>query len=122
MVVVVRPGRRRPLQRVSAGCSPLLQVVEPKGQGGTVFQGGGRVDEGVGQELAGLLQVMAMLNCVGQDARQQAHILALRLNITRSEQGKMSEDERDNALLGLALPLADHSCGRTQNSFSTKNQ
>lgn len=93
VMVVVRARRRGPFQRVSPGCSPFLQVVEPERQGGTVFQGGGGVNEGVGQELARLLQVVAVLDGVGQDAWQQAHVLALGLHVAGFEQREMGEDE-----------------------------
>lgn len=108
MVVVVGPSRGRPLQRVAPGRRPLLQVVEPERQGGAVLQGGGGVDERVGEQLAGLLQVAAVLDGVGQDAWQQAHVLALGLNVSGFEQRQVGEYEGDDALLGLALPLTDH--------------
>lgn len=108
MVVVVRPSGGRPLQRVSPRRRPFLQVVEPERQGGAVLQGGGGVDESVREELAGLLQVAAVLDGVGQDARQQAHVLAFGFHIPRFEQRQVGEYEGDDALLGLALPLADH--------------
>lgn len=72
------------------------------------------MDEGVGQELARLLQVTAMLDGVGQDAWQQPHVLALGFNVARFEQREMGEDKRDDALLRLSLPLADHPCRRRQ--------
>ncbi|KAG7242689.1 hypothetical protein INR49_020062 [Caranx melampygus] len=66
-------------------------IIRPaqKRQGSTIFQGGGGVDEGIGQELSRLLQVVAMLNGMGQDAWQQAHILTLGFNIARFEQREM---------------------------------
>ena len=67
------------------------------------------MDEGVGQELAGLLQVAAMLDGVGQDAWQQAHVLALGFDVAWFEQREVGEDERDDTLLRLSLPLANHS-------------
>lgn len=70
------------------------------------------MDECVGKELARLLQVVAMFDGVGQDAWQQAHILALGFNITGFEEWEMGKDKRDDTLLRLALPLADHSCPR----------
>lgn len=75
------------------------------------------MDEGVGQELAGLLQVVAVLDGVGQDAWQQAHVLALGFDVARFEQREVGEDERDDALLRLTLPLADHPCGGGKTSF-----
>lgn len=108
MVVVVWPSRRRPLQRVPPRRRPFLQVVEPKRQGRAVLQGGGGVDESVGQELAGLLQVVAVLDGVGQDARQQAHVLAFGFHVAWFEQRQVGEHEGDDSLLGLALPLTDH--------------
>lgn len=107
-LVVVWPSRRRPLQRVPPRCRPFLQVVKPKRQGRAVLQGGGGVDESVGQELAGLLQVMAVLDGVGQDARQQAHVLAFGFDVPWFEQRQVGEHEGDDSLLGLALPLTDH--------------
>lgn len=115
--MVVRPGGGRPLQGVPACRRPLLQVVEPERKGGAVLQRGGRVDEGVGEQLAGLLQVVAVLDGVGQDARQQAHVLTLGFHVARFEQGKVGEHEGDDSLLGLGLPLADHSWKDT----TTKN-
>lgn len=41
------------------------------------------MDEGVGEQLAGLLQVVAVLDGVGQDTRQQAHVLTLGFHIAR---------------------------------------
>lgn len=64
--------------------------------------------EGVGQQLAGLLQVVAVLDGVGQDTRQQAHVLALGLDVSWFEQWQVGEHEGDDALLGLTLPLTDH--------------
>lgn len=106
-MVVVWSGRRWPFQGVSSGGGPLLQVVEPESQGGTVLQGSGGVDEGIGQELARLFQVVAMLDGVCQDAWKQAHVLTLGFHVTRFEQWEMGKDKRDDPLLGLALPLAD---------------
>lgn len=120
MVVVVRPRGWRPFQRVPPGRGPFLQVVEPERQGSTVLQGGGGVDEGVGQELSRLLQVVAVLNGVGQDARQQAHVLTLGFYIARFEQREMGEDKRDDTFLRLTLPLADNTCGRKHNTGSIK--
>lgn len=97
--MVVRPGRGRSLQGVPACGSSLLQVVEPECQGGAVLQRGGRVDEGIGEQLAGLLQVVAVLDGVGQDARQQAHILTLGFHIARFQQGQVCENEGDDSLL-----------------------
>lgn len=74
------------------------------------------MDEGVGQELARLLQVAAVLDGVGQDAWQQAHVLALGFDVARFEQREMGEDERDYPLLRLSLPLADDPCRRRQNT------
>ncbi len=122
VVVVVLPRGWRPLQWVSPGSSSLLQVVEPECQSCTVFQGGGGVDEGVGQELARLLQVMSMLDGVGQDAWQQAHVLTLGFNVARFKQRKVGEYKRDDALLWLTLPLADHSCRRQNTVSITKQQ
>lgn len=51
------------------------------------------MDEGVGEELARLLQVMAMLDGVGQDARQQSHVLTLGFNVAWFEQREVSEDK-----------------------------
>lgn len=65
VMVVVWPRRRRPFQWVSTGSGSLFQVVEPECQSSTVFQRGGWVDKGVGQELARLLQVVAMFDGVG---------------------------------------------------------
>lgn len=107
LVVMVRPGRRRPFQWVSLS---LLQVVEPECQSSAVFRGGGGVDEGVGKELPRLLQVMAVLDRVGQDARQQAHVFSLSFNVSRFEQRKMGKDEGDDTFLGLTLPLANYTC------------
>lgn len=107
VVVVVRASGGRPFQRVSPGRRPFLQVVEPERQGGAVLQGGGGVYESVREELAGLLQVTAVLDGVGQDARQQAHVLAFGFDISRLEQRQVGEHQGDDALLGLALPLAD---------------
>lgn len=90
--MVVGPSRWRSFQRISTRGSPLLEVVKPKSQGSTVFQRGGRVDESIGQELAGLLQVMTMLNGMGQDTWQQAHVLALGFSVARFEQWEMCED------------------------------
>lgn len=120
VVVVVWPSRRRPFEWVPPGSGPLLQVVEPECQGGAVFQGGGGVYEGVGQELARLLQVTAMLDGVGQDAWQQAHVLALGFNIARFEQREVGEDKWDDSLLRLTLPLADHPCKGRQNTISIR--
>ena len=82
VVGVVWPRGGRPLQRVSPGRRPFLQVVEPECQGGAVLQGGGGMDERVRQQLAGLLQVTAVLDGVGQDAWQQAHVLAFGFDIS----------------------------------------
>lgn len=71
------------------------------------------MDEGVGEQLAGLLQVVAVLDGVGQDARQQTHVLALCFHVARFQQGQVREDEGDDSLLGLGLPLADHTCKDT---------
>lgn len=105
---MVWPSRGRPFQRVSPGRRPFLQVVEPERQGGAVLQGGGGVYEGVREELAGLLQVMAVLDGVGQDTWQQPHVLAFGFNISWFEQRQVGEYEGDDALLGLTLPLTDH--------------
>lgn len=80
------------------------------------------MDEGVGEELAGLLQVVAMLNGMGQDARQQTHVLALSFHVARFEQREVGEYEGDDSLLGLSLPLADHSYKTTQYSNQTKKE
>lgn len=80
------------------------------------------MDEGVGQELARLLQVMAMLDGVGQDAWQQAHVLSLGFNVAGFEQREVGEDKRDDALLRLPLPLADHPCRKEQNTISITKQ
>lgn len=87
-------------------------MIEPESQGRAVLQGGGRVNEGIGQKLARLLQVAAVLNGVGQDAWQQAHVLALGLHIAGFEQREVGEHEGDDAFLWFTLPLADHHCGR----------
>lgn len=68
------------------------------------------MDKGVGKELPRLLQVMAVLDRVGQDARQQAHVFSLSFSVTRFEQRKMGKDEGDDTLLGLTLPLANYTC------------
>lgn len=112
-MVVVQPARGRPFQGVPTCGGPLLQVVEPQCQGGAVLQRRGRVDEGVGEQLAGFLQVVAVLDGVGQDTRQQAHVLTLGFHIARFEQGQVCEHEGDDSLLGLGLPLADHTCKDT---------
>lgn len=105
---MVWPSRQRPFQRVSPRGRPFFQVVEPKSQGSAVLQGGGGVYESVGQELARLLQVMAVLDGVGQDTRQQAHVLTFGFDVSWFEQRQVGEYEGDNSLLGLALPLTDH--------------
>lgn len=71
------------------------------------------MDEGVGEQLAGLLQVVAVLDGVGQDAGQQAHVLTLGFHVAGFEQREVGEHQGDDALLGLGLPLADHSCKET---------
>lgn len=72
------------------------------------------MDESVGEELARLLQVVAVLDGVGQDAWQQAHVLALGFDIAGFEQWEMGKDERDDTLLRLTLPLANHPCQRRE--------
>lgn len=49
-----------------------------------------------------------MVDGVRQDAGEKAHVLALGFNVARLEQGQVGEDQGDDTLLGLALPLADH--------------
>lgn len=119
VVVVVGPSRGRPFQRVSPDSGPLLQVVKPQRQSRAVFQGGGGVDQGVGQELARLFQVAAVLNSVSQNARQQTHVFSFGFYVARFEKWEMGEDKRDDLLLRLTLPLADYSCrrGRTRNQL-----
>lgn len=51
---------------------------------------------------------MAMLDGVGQDMWQQAHVLAFGFNVTWFEQRQVGEYEGNDPLLGLALPLTDH--------------
>lgn len=87
-------------------------MVEPEGEGSAVVQRGGRVDEGIGEELARLFQMAAVLDGVCQDAGQEAHVLALGFDVARLEQGQVGEDQGDDVLLGLTLPLADHHWGR----------
>jgi hypothetical protein len=53
-----------------------------------------------------------MVDGVRQDAGEEAHVLALGFDVARLEQGQVGEDQGDDALLGLALPLADHHWGR----------
>lgn len=106
--MVVWPSRWWPFQRVSPRRRPFLQVVEPECQGGAVLQGGGGVYERVREELAGLLQVAAVLDGVRQDTWQQAHVLAFGFNISWLEQRQVGEYEGDDTLLGLTLPLTDH--------------
>lgn len=59
----------------------VLQVVEPHGQGAPVLQGGGRVDQGVGQQLPALLDVLVVLDRVRQDFGQEFHVLDFRLDV-----------------------------------------
>lgn len=59
----------------------VLQVVEPHGQGAPVLQGGGGVDQGVGQQLPALLDVLVVLDRVRQDFGQEFHVLDFRLNV-----------------------------------------
>lgn len=44
----------------------LLKVVEPQSEIGAIVERGGRVDEGVGEQLAALLYKQAALNGVAQ--------------------------------------------------------
>lgn len=62
-----------------------------------------------------------MLDGVSQDAWQQAHVLALGFDVAGFEQWEMGEDKRDDSLLRLALPLADHPCRRRKKNNKNKN-
>ncbi len=67
----------------------LLQVIEPHGQRVAVVEGGGGVDEGVGQQLATLLHEQAALDGVAQDLLQQVHVFTLGFAVARLQQGQM---------------------------------
>lgn len=60
----------------------VLQVVEPHGQGAPVLQGGGRVYQGVGQQLPALLDVLVVFNRVGQNFRQEFHVFDFCLDVS----------------------------------------
>lgn len=78
--VVQRVGAAAALA-TEAARRAVLQVVEPHGQGAPVLQGGGRVDQGVGQQLPALLDVLVVLDGVRQDFGQEFHVLDFRLDV-----------------------------------------
>lgn len=87
LVIVVRlpvVHRIRPTSALAAEATrcAVLQVVEPHGQGAPVLQGGGRVYQGVGQQLPALLDVLVVFDRVGQDFRQEFHIFDFCLDVS----------------------------------------
>ena len=99
--VVVRSRWRR------AGRQVLLQVVEPEGEVGAVIQRGGRMDEGIREQLAAFLHKQAALDGVAQHLLEQVHVLALRLAVPWLQQRKVGEQQRNGLLFWLLLPLTD---------------
>ena len=91
---------------VAAG-EVLLQVVEPHGQGGAVVQGGGGVDQGVGEQLPALLHEEAALDGVTQHLLQQIHVLTFCLAVARLQQGQVGQQQGHHLLLRLLVPLVN---------------
>lgn len=71
---VVHRVRAAPALAAKGPRRAVLQVVEPHGQSAAVLQRGGRVDQGVGQQLPALLDVLVVFDRVGQDFRQEFHV------------------------------------------------
>lgn len=86
---------------------PLFQVAQPEGERISVLQCGGWMDEGIGKELAALLNEGIALDGVGQHLLKQSHVLGLGLGVARLEQGQVGQQEGHHLLFGLLLPLAD---------------
>lgn len=82
-LAVVHRVRPAPALPAEAARRAVLQVVEPHGQGAPVLQGGGRVDQGVGQQLPALLDVLVVFDRVRQDLRQEFHVLDFSLDVAR---------------------------------------